>query len=565
MNPTPEQAAAIAGEEPNRVIIACPGTGKTFTLVRIIADLIEARGRSPECIAAVTFTRQAARELRERVSAHVVGKADRITFGTSTALALEIVRRYHHVAGLRHMPTVYDENDCRDVMKATGERLGIRSVSTSRALSVANGATGVESDAETDRLVAAYFRALTDANAVPLDHLISRASFVLQESEEAAREWSFRCRYLVVDEFQDTAADEVELYDALEPRSRVLVGDPNQELYRFRGTDRRYLMDAAGAEGAGVYNLTRSFRSLEGVTGPANRLISRNPEHGAPIIPAGDGGRTWIAGPQEVVNLDSDIVYAVREELQEGLSVAVLGRTNRVVDEAAQALERAGVPVYRLASPRLFHRLPEVRALFGALRAALNPRDEIAIGCIAREWDRIPTPRSDPWFDAVQRSNALDTPLLHELGWKVPEGEGLRALAGMFAADLVRIYRETGRTTRAENVHRALGDVEDFATAHGDDIEAFVDWLTMREIRDAVGAEPPEGSVHLGTIHAAKGLEWDSVVVVGFEEGCLPSERGEIEEERRIGYVAITRAREAIGFVWCRERGKVSSFVREMR
>lgn len=559
-SPTEEQRAAIESAAPHRVVIACPGTGKTFTVVRVIEDLILRRGRSPHCIVAVTFTRQAAGELRERVE-KLIGRASQgVQFGTSTALALAIVRSYPHIHKLPPDLTVYDDADERDVMSALISATGTSGVSVSAALEAAHGDPSDTLDAKTERLVTGYFRRLREHGAVAMRELFRRAVETLEADAHALSKWSYRCRYLIVDEYQDTAPDEDALYRALQPRTTVVVGDPNQELYGFRGTSRQFLLDRIAQDDAEVFNLTRSFRSSSAVCRAANNLISNNPDHGAPIVPATKGGAVFVVSELD----DARAIRATcRVNAAKG-SVALLSRTNRRLDAAVRVLTDAQIPIARLSSPTRLWRTSEVRAFHGAIRATFNPHDMIAVVALCAEWPGMPRPGSQEWFAARRRANADDSPIAEAVGWSAPEGD-LKELAEWAARRLVAHYNETERTSRAENVHRAWSDVHRWTEANGASLRDFVDHLTIREIRDCrVTDSEDAGVVHVGTIHAAKGLEFDSVVIVGAEEDHLPSRNAALDEERRVAYVGVTRARSEVTCIVCEERGEASSFLAEM-
>lgn len=576
---TPEQRAAIDLTSNRRVLICGPGTGKTFTLVEIIADLIERRGRSAECITAVSFTKNAAGELKERVVKRIGPKAFGITFGTAHSVALKIVRSRARELGYASPEiTVYDEQDKRDVMKdviaTLKSDLGIEKA-LELLFELRNDLAG-EWPAAHFRVVREYEARLMRACAIDLDGILPLALRILRTDARALSDWSRTARYLIVDEYHDTAPEEAALYAALSPKEVVIVGDPNQEIYRFRGTTNEFLLGAAKAEGAAVFYLTQSFRSGSKVVDAANALISHNPpQPEEKLRPAIVGGSVEVVdSPTFEAQAEAFREFA-RGALGDSLSCAILARTNRELSHVVRALKEKAVPVHELSIDRSFYALDEVRAFHGALRAAWNPRDEIAASLVCRYWPGVPRPKSAEWFAARQEANATDEPLLRVLRWSTvfdadcPKGSrslSLRVCAQYCAKSIGSAFRDAGLTTRAENVEKAAEKALDFAeTWNTDELSDFLDWLQHRELREARANARKGPAVECGTIHAAKGLEWDVVAIAGCHEGVMPIGTADEREERRLAYVGVTRARRSLRLFTCRETDRERSrFLEEM-
>ena len=594
--PTDEQRAAIRSDATSRVMVAKAGTGKTWTVVRVIEDLVRRRGRDPECIAAVSFTRNASIELQERVEDQLEDAARAITFGTSHSLGLQIIRRNSIDLGFPGEVTIYDDNDVRDVARAILQTFGL-SVPVSQVLAAVDARRSGEGPATFDanvwRVVDEFFARLRAASAIDIPGIIPLAIALLLENDEARAHWEYQCRYLVVDEFQDSAPIELQLYDNLNPKQTVLVGDPDQNIYAFRGTSEVHLVNAAAQHGA--LPLTQGFRCATAVADAANRVIRGNYE-GPPLLqipkPAAQGtseeilkrveglmfhglkGRPESTGTVDVIEprtyvAQEDAVAALVANRKKAETIGILARTNREVGLIVRALRRKGVKVSELAHGRELYRTNEGLEFHGIMRVRFNPWDVVATTRALRGWKNAPAPKSTAMFAARKIANATDRSLLEVLDCPFLEiPGGLRECADAAAEILTAHYQPRDLTTRVANVEDLRDEVHLWAERaenreRAATLQAFLDWLQHREIIDRAFADE-RGDVEAGTVHAAKGLEWDTVVLVGMQAGTFPNDRAPIEEERRLAYVAATRARERLAVLSPRE-AEASPFVELLR
>jgi len=580
---TDEQAAAINSTHRYRVIVAHPGTGKTFTLARIVGELVR-RFRTPEAVTAVTFTRNAAAELRDRI-AGIVGERDarRIHIGTSTAIALKILRSKPSAYGYPDEITVYDDTDAADVLDDIRVRLGLdHKVSTKRARELIEakrrGEPG-EWTREEERLTSEYVETLRRAGAVEVAEIIDRAVWLMAHDADVRDRFQYRARCLVVDEYHDTAPNERELYRVLDPREVVIVGDPNQEIYGFRGTSNQFLLGAAADEASEVHILSRSFRSDRAIVAAARNLIARNPAQPDRAIEARPGAapgavhaRRFTAWPDH----DEAIVEIVRGASHRGESSAVLVRTNREVALIIRAIRAAGVEVVPLSSERSFLALSEVRLYHAMIRAAINPRDEIAARLVMDADPDLPRWRSPDGFTARIAARQNDQAVLDVVGWTDQHSiDDPGAYADQARREIVERYEGDGLHTRATNVEEAALRAAQWLDDHpGEGLTEYLDSITAIELGDMTA--PDETIPRVGTAHAAKGLEFDVVVVAGMVDGSFPlAPRRDADpvahlwEERRLFYVAATRARHTLYVMSCTppddpRRQVVSQFVGEM-
>jgi DNA helicase-2/ATP-dependent DNA helicase PcrA len=525
-----EQQRAVDHEAGPLLVLAGPGTGKTRVIVQRIARLVRS-GISARAITAISFTRRAAGELRERLEQLLGARARPIDTLTFHALGLGLLRAFPEAAGLPHEPTLLDEPArarlLAEAAAECGQSLEARdAASISRAKAELLGPEGCAP--ELAPLYAAYERRLAASGALDFDDLVLRAVRLLESSAEALAAAHERCRHLFVDEYQDVNPAQERLVRLLAPaepgRDVCVVGDPDQSIYGFRGSDpgsmQRFL---AQYPGASVLALTRNHRSPAAVVRAATSLIEASP--GRP--PRALAARAESSAPVELVCLPSerdeaDFVAAEIERALGGTSfgsmdagradgnrpgqlafhdIAVLFRTSAQADVLERALDREGIPHQRAGEESLCERT-QVAALIERLRSLVDPASAACDLALAEEVGRLPV------ADLISRL----------------------ALSG---APLARQAREASELLATLAVPFRL------------DAAAFLAHLPLWQSADLPFL--PQ-RVALLTLHAAKGLEFPLVFITGCEDGLLPLSfpgrpPGDVEEERRLLYVGMTRAK----------------------
>ena len=531
-----EQRRAVAHEEGPLLIVAGPGTGKTRTVVARIGRLIR-DGVSARAITAITFTRKAAQELAERLAADQ-GNRQTTSFPaalTFHALGLELLRAFPAAAGLPSDFAVLDEAArCRTVEAATVDvGLAARNAAEfAQAISSAKSRLASPEDMVADcRVVhAAYERALAAQKAVDFDDLVARTVTLLETCEEALLFAHERCRYLFVDEYQDINLAQYRLVRKLAPDHANLcaVGDPDQAIYGFRGSDPSYFERfASDYPDATVVTLTENYRSAASITRAGTQVIERTPGRAPRPLEARSPARPPI---ERFCAFDD---WEEAETIAELIARAVGGTSLLSIDSGAL--------------PLAFH---DIAVLFR----------------MARQGDAI--------AEALRRANLPFSRTGHEMLTSRPP------LAAM-AAELERILHSPGPATLDVEVHRDVGQkpvtdlimrlgahgpgdpafrsaVELLATlAHpfGTDVKGFLQALPLLHETD-LDLEPQK--VALLTLHAAKGLEFPLVIVAGCEDGLIPLKipglSTNFEEERRLLYVGMTRAKTRLVLASARSR-----------
>ncbi|HXI03633.1 MAG TPA: UvrD-helicase domain-containing protein [Candidatus Saccharimonadales bacterium] len=588
-----EQRRAVEAADGAVLVLAGAGSGKTRVLVHKIAHILRSGRAAPDEIVAVTFTNRAAGEMKERVAALLGTDAPLSRVGTFHSLCLRMLRREAPRLGYRDGFQVYDTDDSvrlvKECIKAESldeesiqPRDLLRRISSAknRALSPDQAARQwrVHPGPAAARIFSAYEAALRRVNAMDFDDLILNVLRLFEEHPDRAALWAGTCRYLLVDEYQDTNPPQYRLIRALSAvhGNLSVVGDEDQAIYRFRGADIGNILSFKDDfPDAQVIKLTRNYRSTGAILDAANSLVSHNKRRIGKDLwtPEGRGDTarlTVLPGDREEAAF---VLGRLRAATDAGsLSrTAILYRTNAQSRLFEEALVREGVP-YRIYGSVRFYERREIRDLMAYLRLAINPDDDVSFRRIVNTPPRGIGRTAMMAIEAAARAagrslwEGLVAALREERlpARAVPAAGAFRALveslrrdgAAASPADLLRqIISGTGYEAwlrkadgeeaegRLENVDQLLAAAEEISAGGG--LQEFLDRTALVSDTDEVkGAD----GVNLMTLHSAKGLEFETVFLVGMEEGLLPHSRtldspDEIEEERRLCYVGMTRAK----------------------
>ena len=610
LNPE-QQRAATHGEGP-LLILAGAGTGKTRTIVARITWLV-ANGTPASKILAVTFTNKAAREMKERIAGMLdEDQADGITASTFHALCVRILRADADKLGYKNNFTIFDEGDQIGLIKkvinrvtATDEKLepGLAKNLISRAK---NNGWAPPQDDETvlGAVYSRYNRELHALNAMDFDDLLVQAVRLLNEHREVRDKWRGRFSHMLVDEFQDTNRLQLDLVGLLasgSPPNICVVGDDDQSIYGWRGAEVSNILEfERHFPNPAVIRLEQNYRSTNQILGAANRLIKNNPRRRAKNLwsPV-DGG-----DPVHVVSVADDKTEAefVAGEIGAARGAkslpwehfAVIYRMNAQSRLFEQTLRRMRIP-YRLVGGKSFFDRREVKDIIATIACILNPQDDISLLRIINTPPRgigatsveialeesaktqstlFDTLTSPAFADQVSRRTAAairefaDGLSAARIQLMTPGADAFAVVNGYLAAcgyfdDLKRSCK-----TPEEALNRESGakEVLNALAAHQQkrrgSVQDFLDELTLDREREEDKKEDAKG-VTLITLHAAKGLEFSQVFLIGAEDGLLPHERskseGTVDEERRLFYVGITRAMKSLTITHCRNRLKFGS------
>ncbi len=603
LNPQ-QQAAVRAGEGP-QLILAGAGSGKTRTIIHRIGHLIAVRGIPPHRILAVTFTNKAAAELKARLSALIGDDGGGVVSGTFHAVSLRFLRRHAGVLGYPKSFQVIDAEDQKTLVKRV---LRARNIDTDRlhpsyllawiehckhaALTPAQAPQEKWNGIDLRALYDVYQAELVRLERMDFSDLILNTVVLLREHEEAAALMRAQFEHVLVDEYQDTnpAQHQWLLLLCREHRNLTVVGDDDQSIYGWRGADVQNILDFERVwPGAGVHRLEENYRSTGAILTLANAVIAPNPHrHEKRLKPTRTGGTSpfWLQCRDEYDEARR-IARFLKNRYCNGLpwrEMAVLYRIGRQSLPLEQVLREEGIPYRVLGGVGFFERMEIKDALaywallhrcadaLHLLRICNKPRRGIGAKGQEAITEMLSTSglRAADWLDTladgatgaagklvplarlmqeVRRTDSTSSDL--GLG-KLLEASGyLDALSGLGQLEA---------ESRLENI-RALQDVIAQACAEGVAPIEFMDRAALLQSGEEPGREGrDEEGVVLMSLHRAKGLEFDTVVIAGVEEGLLPHQRALDEgeagvcEERRLLYVGITRARNRLLLTSARTR-----------
>ena len=611
----PAQRDAVEHVEGPLLVLAGAGSGKTRVLTARVANLIETHGVAPDRIFAVTFTNKAAAEMKGRIGRLLGRDPGGLWIGTFHSLSARLLRREAELLGFTRQYTIYDEDDRLRVLRRLLEQQGHppkafppkvvqsiisgaknRMMPPSELLATSTFNPLVKVAAE---VYAALGPALLAANAMDFDDLLLHPLALFRSHPERLEFYRRKFLYVLVDEFQDTNRAQYELIRALGAHGNVsAVGDDDQSIYGWRGAEVRNMVDFQRDFAAvRLVQLEENYRSTQVVLDAANAVIAENTGRiGKTLRTARQGGEVvtllaaaderdeaeWIAGELRRRAADGDWSHG---------EMAVLYRTNAQSRAMEEAFRRSGLP-YRIVGAISFYDRREVKDLLAYLRLVANPADNEAflravqvprrglgdsslavVEESARQWgkpllataaiaDRVPDLRPN-----VRQALTGFAALVHRLRAQAehqPPADLLEEL--IVAIDYEALLKLEGPegVDRWDNVRELVASAANWsevvsagAEEEGNPLERFLADAALLSSHDTV--EGSEDGVTLMTIHTAKGLEWPVVVLAGLEDGLFPLARadeqpGGVEEERRLCYVGLTRAKDKLYLTFARSR-----------
>jgi DNA helicase II / ATP-dependent DNA helicase PcrA len=599
------QRLAVLTTEGPTLIVAGAGSGKTRVLTYRVAHLIRDKRVPPTAILAITFTNKAAREMRERLRHLVGGVVKAMWVSTFHSACVRILRRSGGALGYGSNFTIYDEGDAERLMTQVcrqlefdPKRLAPRAIRHAVSAAkdellgpeeLADQALGFfqKRTAEAYRL---YQQRLVESNALDFDDLIMQTVRLFREHPEVLAEYQRRFRYVLVDEFQDTNPAQYVLLRLLAAGHRNLsvVGDGDQSIYAFRGATVRNILDfEADYPDASVILLERNYRSTQTILSAANAVIANNLERKPKNLWTAIGAGNPIVRFQ-AENEHDEAAYVVEEVERlhdQGVDygqVVVFYRTNAQSRPLEEVFVKAGLP-YRIVGGVKFYDRREVKDLLAYLKAVINPLDEVSLRRVLnvprrgigdtseRAIGRFAAEEGIPFGEALRRAGEIPglgsrqarsvadfVAVLDELAAGIAEGRSPSVLVqdAWTLSGLLRELEADGSIEgqgRVENVRELQSAAEEYELREGQEAEptlaGFLESIAL--ITDADQVESGSQSVTLMTLHTAKGLEYPVVFIVGLEENVFPHVRSigeprDLEEERRLAYVGITRARERL-------------------
>ena len=623
------QLEATSHFEGPLLVLAGAGSGKTRVLTARVCHLIQEFGISPKKILTVTFTNKAAGEMRERITKLLGSEPIGMWMGTFHAMGARLLRRHADRLGWDRSFSIFDSDQSLRLIKSVQEELGLdlkRWNPKAIRAEISNSKNRLEDDKmfqqkdqgdselfiqTVGQVFSAYQRALQAQNAFDFDDLLMKPVELLQNHRDLLEHYRGRFSFILVDEYQDTNRAQFRFVELLARAhgNLMVVGDPDQSIYAWRGADVRNILDFETAfPSARVVPLEINYRSRESILSAANAVIDENVNRPKKILRANRKGGDKITLVETSNEKDEArwIVSEIQDQIQstQGLSIcdcAVLYRTNAQARALEDAFLRARMP-YQVVGGVRFYQRREIQDVLAYLRLISNPKDKTAfnrivnyprrgIGHTTREHlTRWAVDQRVTMLEAAGRADEVPgirtagvrglkqfADLMHRLSERATQvtiGEMLEGLVEDI--DLIEHLNNEGPDgeDRVRNVTELIAGTLDFdatlaQTVEPDEIDTFTELdLFLQEvalIADLDGLDPGSETVTLMTLHNAKGLEFSLVFIAGLEEGLFPLSRAYdevngLEEERRLLYVGITRAEDKLFMSWARQRRRAGDF-----
>lgn len=626
-----EQREAVLHTEGPLLILAGAGSGKTRVLTHRTAYLIDECGVNPYNIMAITFTNKAAGEMRERIDDMVGYGSESIWVSTFHSTCVRILRRYIDRLGYDTNFTIYDADDQKTLMKDICKRLEIDTkiykekmflnvISSAKdemigPIEFETRAAGDYTKRKQAQVYKEYQNALKQNNALDFDDLLFKTVELFKLDKEVLNAYQERFRYIMVDEYQDTNTVQFELIRllAMKYKNLCVVGDDDQSIYKFRGANIYNILNfEKHFEDAKVIKLEQNYRSTQNILDAANAVIANNVSRKAKSLWTANGTGDKIdfeqldSGYEEADYVARDIAGKIRRDEYTYKDCAVLYRTNAQSRLFEEKFINMNIP-YKIVGGVNFYSRKEVKDLLSYLKTIDNARDDLAVrriinvpkrGIGAASISKVQSYAQDRGMSFYSSlSMAADVPGMGKAEAKIRPFvefiESMKAKADIVSVSelLEEIIKETGYVSEleAEGTDEAQARIENIdeliskAVAYEEStdepsLNGFLEEVSL--VADIDSLDENSDYVVLMTLHSAKGLEFPNVYLAGMEDGLFPSymsitsddANSEIEEERRLAYVGITRAKEHLTITSARMRmirgqtqyGKVSRFVKEI-
>jgi len=600
----PQQCAAVTAPPGPALVIAGAGSGKTRTLTYRVAYLLE-NGVSPSNILLLTFTNKAAREMLERVMNLIPNEVGGLWSGTFHSIGNRILRRHAEAAGFRQGFSIMDREDQQDILDAVIAKAGIStkdkrfpkgevladifsySINTGRPIDQVIAEKYpyfAMLDAQIAQLQPQYEERKRAANSLDFDDLLEKTLRLLQSDESVRSYYQRQFQFILVDEYQDTNRIQADFIDALAASHRnvMVVGDDAQSIYSWRGANFQNILDFPKRyPEAKVYKIETNYRSVPQILSVANAAISANVNQfrkelqssreatdlKPALIALGDSNQQAQFVAQRILEL--------RDEGMDLNEIAVLYRAHYHSMELQMELTRSGIP-FSITSGLRFFEQAHVKDVAAFMKYVVNPRDEVAFKRMVRLLPGIGARSAEQlWSVADEQTSAegaidfkaallnLKVPTKAQKAWQqlvytldeiAPAGAP-NAPGTMLESIIEAVYDDylKEKFPNYEQRREDLNVLGNYARQY-ESPQEFLDQLALvsgLESESEIGANADDEKVTLSSVHQAKGLEWRAVFVIWMSDGMFPSSRsldsGEaIEEERRLFYVAVTRARDEL-------------------
>jgi len=576
----PAQRAAVTSTAPVILTLAGAGSGKTRVLTHRIAHLNQEHRVGTSNMLALTFTRLAGKEMKERVMA-LVGETQgkKLYCNTFHAFAAGVLSRWGHKLGIDPGYTIYDQKDRVDIMQTIIDELKPRTT-LKKVLGRFDNLRGVNSEKanypEECRVLLEYDFRLRQNNAVDIDRMIDLVVKLWTICPEALEEYRRDYTHVFVDEFQDTSDDQMEMIKLLQPAHLFVVGDDYQAIYGWRKARVEYILSFPDQyPGCEVFKLEDNYRSTSQIITAANSLIKHNTyqtkktliaqKEGPPIkfMFARDQLQEALTIGKLIESLTAYISYS---------DIAVMARTNAMIEGIEVVLDSMGIPVLRVTGVDETYKNPGTHGILEWMDLINNKRDTMTIKkCLKffinqpndlqlKELELEAMRKDITPFEAMELHQQDDNHFSQPFIKKVREIElaikNENAYTPSHCYEITdrclgttEYYKRAGLTNRVGDMQKTMAAIKAWEKSKTDlgesrTVQTFLKWLRYRDVQEKLIEK--KQAVKLMTIHASKGLEFSIVILAGMNQGVFPSKRAEPEEERRVCYVAVTRPKQQL-------------------
>ena len=590
------QIKAVQHFEGPCLVVAGAGSGKTRVLIKRVIELIK-KGVKPTNILAITFTNKAAGEMRERLLNSGTGGVDNVFVGTFHSFGLKVIRENLDKCGLDKNFTILDSDDVLSIIKKIMKNNGI-DVKTVSPSYVKNRISYIKNEMLSDRDITIYFSEsheeiiatiykdycsiLENNNSVDFDDLLLLPTKIFKNNPDILDAYQEHYKYILIDEYQDTNEVQYQLTKLLSSKYRNLfaVGDPDQSIYMFRGANYKNILNfERDYPDAKIIPLLVNYRSTQNILNAANKVISHNKERSEKdlLSSLGIGDKVTLTASYDEKHEITLVVEEINKLIKKGYDykdIAIFYRTNAQSRTVEEGMLKANFP-YKVVGSYYFYSRKEIKNLICYLRLIVNPHDDVSLRRIinvpkrgigdkyienlehiSREknislFDAISDKKGQPFKDLIVKlQNDAKNLSLTELVDKVLNESGmLKELEEDMSLE---------NELRIDNLNEFKSITASFENKTGNvDISDFLEEISL--VADIEEHKSSTNSLTLMTLHSAKGLEFKIVFIVGMEDGIFPHqnsfcEQGGLEEERRLCYVGITRAKEKLYLSYAKKR-----------
>ena len=588
------QLKAVESESSVILCLAGAGTGKTSTLTSRIAHLHQNRVGCSSMLA-LTFTRLAGKEMKERAIKLIGSAGEKLFCNTFHAFCVKALKEYGHLLGYDKEFTIYDQEDREAIITKIIEEFSYSKYTSAKTvIAILDGSRKLDCGEE-EAVIKEYYWVLKRNNAIDLDMLLTETLKLIKEYPEVQRNYHNQYEYLFVDEFQDTNDVQMRIIKALNPRNLFVVGDDFQSIYGWRQAKPEYIINFQKYyPDCEVIKLEENYRSTGAIITAANNLIAKNINQTQKVLRAHKDGAEIEYLEAENIMTEINLISSKILEDSNYSNYAILTRTNKQMDPFIQIFKTFNIPFQVVSNKEDPLKKYDVKMILNILEVVLNPTDSRTLKKVInfpvkrigelkmKAIEMVMVDKSISFMEALEDVEEVQEFMkqLDEINSYVTEVCSETSKVFDIAASYLNIiekYKSENRQNKIEDLDKTREVIERWENIQRElgestDISNFLKWVHMKDIQEKFMEQ--REAVKIMTVHASKGLEFPTVFIVGMNQDIFPSKRGDLEEERRLFYVAITRAKEqliitrakkALGWNGAEIPTIESQFIEEMR